>query len=333
MEFEIKQLQAEQFDILQKVADICEKNGITYFLAYETLLNAVKYNNYSEECYETSIMLPRADFDQLRFMIRHKCGDELFFQDYETDMEFVHCNGRIVKNNTTYITKNDELMDINHGVYINIYGIDGCPVKPGAQKQRIKKMKTLQTMLALDFIKKTNPNLPFMTKVGYFFLGLWKKIIGSRRLKLRIAAEIKRCSYKYSLYADVFHSDIKVLPTNINKKENYVSLGKVGSINFNGRDFLIPFGYKEYLANVYGEDYENKEDLKINYDDVVAFDLTSGTMGGKDLNEFESKKKAEERAAKKAKEEAKKAKKAGNIPAEEVKIAPENDDIDKLLED
>lgn len=333
MEFEIKKLQAEQFDILQKVVDICEKNGITYFLAYETLLNAVKYNNYSEECYETSIMLPRADYDQLRFLLKYKCGDELFFQDYESDMEYVHCNARIVKNNTTYTTKNDELMDINHGIYINVYGIDGCPVKPSAQKQRIRKMKTLQTLLALDFIKKTNSNLPFMTKVGYFFLGLWKKLIGPRRLRLQIAAEVKRCSYKYSLFADVFHSDIKVLPTNINKKETYVSLGKVGSINFNGRDFLIPYAYKDYLANVYGEDYENAEDLKINVEDVVAFDTTTGTVGGKDLNEFESKKKAEQLAAKKAKQAAKDAKKNGGQPVEEVKIAPENDDIDKLLED
>lgn len=41
-----EELKAIQIDILKKVADFCDKNSITYFLAFGTLIGAIRHNGY-----------------------------------------------------------------------------------------------------------------------------------------------------------------------------------------------------------------------------------------------------------------------------------------------
>lgn len=50
--------------ILKSIADFCDKRGLRYYLAYGTMLGAVRHNGFIPWDDDIDIMMPRDDYNQ-----------------------------------------------------------------------------------------------------------------------------------------------------------------------------------------------------------------------------------------------------------------------------
>ena len=60
---EIDELKKIQLQILDDVVAFCDKEDLTYFLAYGTLIGAIRHNGYIPWDDDIDLVMPRDDYD------------------------------------------------------------------------------------------------------------------------------------------------------------------------------------------------------------------------------------------------------------------------------
>jgi lipopolysaccharide cholinephosphotransferase len=111
-----------QLDLLKDVADFCEKNGLTYFLAYGTLIGAIRHNGYIPWDDDLDIAMPRPDYD--KFIKTYNRNDSYkkvidIAIDKTYGVQFAK-----VYDDRTWLNEYKYRKE-NYGVYIDVFPIDG----------------------------------------------------------------------------------------------------------------------------------------------------------------------------------------------------------------
>ena len=124
-ELNSKELQAATLELMKKLHDICEKINIKYFLAYGTLLGAVRHDGFIPWDDDLDIMMSRDDYNKLISYFEENKGKlgslELFTP--ETNKDYPYMIGRVSDSNYVINTFNEK--DCGMGVFVDIYPLDG----------------------------------------------------------------------------------------------------------------------------------------------------------------------------------------------------------------
>ena len=62
----MKEIQSVSLEILKKIADICDQEGLKYSLAWGTLIGAVRHKGYIPWDDDVDIQMPRPDYERLK---------------------------------------------------------------------------------------------------------------------------------------------------------------------------------------------------------------------------------------------------------------------------
>ena len=84
-EINTKELKQIQLSILSEVHDFCQKNKLSYFLGYGTLLGAIRHGGYIPWDDDIDIVMPRGDYEKF---IRMFEDDELEVLSLHNDSKF-----------------------------------------------------------------------------------------------------------------------------------------------------------------------------------------------------------------------------------------------------
>lgn len=85
----LRTTQNELVKILQVVADICDRNGIRWWLSSGTLLGAARHKGFIPWDDDIDIEMLKEDYQKLKKILLQMESDEYFVQCLETDVEFV----------------------------------------------------------------------------------------------------------------------------------------------------------------------------------------------------------------------------------------------------
>lgn len=158
--FEIPQIMkrtwAAQMELLKAVIDICDRNDLTYFADWGTLLGAVRHKGYIPWDDDIDICLKREDYDKLIKILPKELPDGLMMVGVHTKE-----NGPFVVNTVqTRVAAYRGYWDMNeyiryfHGypftyIAIDIFPLDIVPHDTGAYERQSKLITMAQTILAL----------------------------------------------------------------------------------------------------------------------------------------------------------------------------------------
>lgn len=139
-----EQVRRVQLQVLRAFIDHCEQQGLTYMLAYGTLLGAVRHRGYIPWDDDIDVMMPRADYERLRV---ESAGEGLCVGGSTEDPSWPYTNVKI--GDRTTVVRGDGLIDSGIGVNIDVFPIDYLPTGALRAVQRLS-IRLVAAILALQ---------------------------------------------------------------------------------------------------------------------------------------------------------------------------------------
>ena len=155
----MRENQLEALKILKDVCTICEENKFEYYLAWGTLLGAVRHQGFIPWDDDIDIMMPRPDYE--RFLEYCRTHEEQM-KPYQlihisTNAEYVYVLARVT--NTEYKAEYLGVREYGLGTFIDVYPLDGLGETYQVACKKMKKnfiIRKLIKLLEQDFYSKAD---------------------------------------------------------------------------------------------------------------------------------------------------------------------------------
>ncbi len=255
-----------QLGNLKELDRVCRKNKIRYYLAFGTLIGAVRDNGIIPWDDDIDVVVAREDYDKLLHLEPSEWNQPYFLQSIKSDPECGKCYMKLRNSNTTLIERYAQHKDINHGISIDIYSMIHIADNLNERKKQLRYV--LGYMLLTENHPARNHGL-ILKFVSGAILGVLPESLKKRIKKL---CENKMLAYQKvdTEYCFVLSGLIALHRAIKNKYFEEAIPHK-----FEDSEFLIPSGYDDWLTTVYG-DYmeappENKRGIKM--DEFIVVDV------------------------------------------------------------
>ena len=120
----LAEVQIESTKVLKAIDKICSDNGFRYFLAYGTLLGAVRHQNVIPWDDDVDIWMPRPDYDKF---IDYCCSHSKDIYPLEIlsplKKEYPYVISRL--SNSNYVLEEENVKPYGLGIFVDIYPLDG----------------------------------------------------------------------------------------------------------------------------------------------------------------------------------------------------------------
>lgn len=256
------ELQRKQFEILKDFVKICDKLDLTYYLVCGSALGTVKYGGFIPWDDDIDVAMPRGDYEIFIEKAKKLLPEHIFLQNYKTESRFPQIYSKLRDSNTTYIEKSASNLPIHHGVFIDIFPLDGYPKKKYQQKVLEIKKRFFQSMLMSAF----KIDRKGKSKILFFIYSLF----GIPTNTAKVVCMYEKCISKYCLDDSMFWCN----HGNWQGKLEYAPKWQYGAglmTSFEGLKVRIPVRYDDYLTQKYGDwrkDLPEKEQVGHHYYDV-----------------------------------------------------------------
>lgn len=131
----MNEIQSKAKDILKCFVDICNELEIKYFLVCGTALGAVKYEGFIPWDDDIDVGLLRPDYERFLKEAPKYLPEKYFLQNYKSDPAFPQPYSKLRDSETTFIEKNKAHLPMHHGIYIDVFPLDGYPADEKLQKK------------------------------------------------------------------------------------------------------------------------------------------------------------------------------------------------------
>lgn len=236
---EVKKIELQ---ILSTVADICDRNDLPYYLAYGTMLGAVRHKGFIPWDDDIDIFLKRSDYQKLLFALKAQKPEWMSVLDDSVEGYYYPFAKAV--DNRTMAKMEDNVTP--HGIWIDIFPEDNLPENDLERKIFIAYGTFLRdTIIAMttDFTSDNLGKKALPKKILNFYASL----VG----KKKITEQFNQHALKYINASSKY---VACLSTPYGQREmmDAKRVFKRTKFTFEGEEFFGPEDYDYYLGKLYG---------------------------------------------------------------------------------
>ena len=121
---ERKEIWAIEMDLLMQLDTVCKRHGLTYCVGAGTMLGAVRHKGFIPWDDDIDVYMLRYDYDKL-LSFADEFQEPYFLQNSYTEENLLRAYTKLRNSKTTGTTKRDRFREMNHGIFIDIFPLDG----------------------------------------------------------------------------------------------------------------------------------------------------------------------------------------------------------------
>lgn len=242
---DIREIQQMELGIMEYIHETCQKIGVKYFLAYGSLIGAVRHKGFIPWDDDMDICMLREDYEKLQDYLIANPDERYEVMSYKNNLNYVYPFMK-VQDNHTYLLEEDVRIDSNMGIYVDIFPVDGYENDANFKNKMTKLIKKRQlscyTFKGITNTKSVlNSLIRYISVIIFYFTNTNKYVAQIEELAK---------SRKVSDYEEVDYLIYKDMNKPVWRRE---WLEQVTTGTFEGKEFMIPKNYHEILTSDYGD--------------------------------------------------------------------------------
>ena len=244
-ELSLPELKEIELEILKAFHAFCVEHDLRYYLAYGTLLGAIRYKGFIPWDDDVDVLMPREDYN--RFLELYKDSDRYRLLAFEKDPAVLFPYAKIC-DMTTRKEESDYCSKVPLGVDIDIFPLDYWDDDLQEAKREVKRISRSMFCLGLAKLRKPDSLHP----VKRFAKGLlmrWCRLRGGAYYVRKILREAVKDEQRGSRYMGTktwcVYGERNIVPAE--------AFSDGIEIAFEDGTFFAPVGYDAYLTCLYGD--------------------------------------------------------------------------------
>ena len=232
-----------ELEILTYFARFCEEHGLRYFLAYGTLIGAVRHKGFIPWDDDVDVQMPREDYNRLIEIFNDQKEIEHLTLVSPEDKISRHSIVKIIDTRTVKIEKEVDYKNGYLGIDIDVFPIDGQPIDEESYDKWWNKLNKIYWIYLINIL---DPSVSIKKSLA---VPLIRVLFNKKRMKKNADKLHAAYPYETSQYVGVNETPFDYKTDRADKKhyENFVTL------EFEGQSFRAPCGYEEILSTIYGD--------------------------------------------------------------------------------